>query len=1421
LRYTGCSGGSRCPVPTEKKMTLKSKALEVNLASYHVDVSIEDRYMVLGDVMADFHGLAERLDTFLKELSHPYRNWRFIVNEARTFSLDYFYQLHNHEKGPQAADLYVKIFAGAISAAQQALVKVDAADNLLLFLQKVAKEGGPDMAPVLQAGIDTIARLEGDSFSFFVNSYYQLTDMAAAMLQGRAAHLLDTARLGRLLEKYLVAVCRCWQKEKDSLAWLKKEIGWTTPATPAQEEVVALISGVSHNAISQMLARIRQMEAKTPDSREWCRQLAQLPGYEFFVSAYRNLPDALYAAGVDTGHGHQWKLLALFLVLNMSSLSGLHEEALREINTTLTYLISSSDIKKSREWIKRTFQVLHDQTTRFPATALNCVRNVGESVHKTGDAELVSYFIDGVIGLGFHAPMVEGVDNDWKIKANKAHIQNIRAWLALIRENPQRSSRLLSALIVHLTLEGVFIRDTDLFPRDITELLNSDIGPVYNMVKQFTRLLPVFFNDIGAEGALRDISTDLDETCHRKDVLVHFLRKQGHVEGSNRLIPFMEAAIRFWLTKDKAVVRDFLPPDMYEQVQESGPYVDQMHALFLHLADSGVDLPRGLLSLGAEGVAALSEKVPGVSDRERRRVVLVTEFYKLLDQKYTINPSDIEGYVARLNTVDFPDLKELKRAFAESKAKNKAARLITYLEQLKALILSDERFEIEQNIYEKRHIAVDIPSMYGSYRETKFDALGLTFRLEALLNVLFEEIVNDIDLGLITKTTFFQIYNCLRLFVRALAVDGFSTKEIELQLDLLSQGINTRGFSFTQFLDIFKRFATAVKHIIADHFHNRHAKNLRTILAGVPSGVVLPKYLPGDGSRSADMDADKLTHRVSEIFFREKIALSLGLPQLDLLLTRVLNVLFHQANTLPAERLERLLNYDPARTIAAIDVRETKKYGIIHLGNKGFNIIKLSGYGYPVPPGFIITTEVFRCRDIMDAYAPAEEIFRQQMAHHLKHLEKAAGRKFGDPANPLLLAVRSGAAISQPGMMDTALNVGMNEEIAQGLAKQTRNGWYAWDSYRRFLQYYGMAFGLKRDAFDAIIRDHKARRSIPLKRYFSGDQMRQVALDYKKMLEDCKIKVAENPFDQLYVTVKNVFASWYSQKAENYRKIVGISDDWGTAVTVQSMVFGNLSRQSGSGVFFTHSPRMPGDTPRLWGDFTIGNQGEDVVSGLVNTLPISVMQKEAEQRRTDITLETHFPEIYAALKRWVDELIYEHGWNPQEMEFTFEGPTEGQLYFLQTRDMTIRESKNITIFDPDDVLESDRFLGQGIGVSGGAMSGRIVFSLEEIDKWAMVEPDTHLILIRGDTVPDDIREISATDGLLTARGGLSSHAAVLAHSLGKTCVVGCGALVCDEEKKTCRFHDVVLNAGDYISLDGAEGSVYSGFLKTRKVEAYL
>ncbi|MCG6892974.1 MAG: pyruvate, phosphate dikinase, partial [Desulfobacteraceae bacterium] len=430
-------------------------------------------------------------------------------------------------------------------------------------------------------------------------------------------------------------------------------------------------------------------------------------------------------------------------------------------------------------------------------------------------------------------------------------------------------------------------------------------------------------------------------------------------------------------------------------------------------------------------------------------------------------------------------------------------------------------------------------------------------------------------------------------------------------------------------------------------------------------------------------------------------------------------------------------------------------------------------------------------------------------------LEHRTGLRFGDLDNPLLLSVRSGAAISQPGMMDTFLNVGINEEITERLAYRSGNVWFAWDNYRRFLQGYGMAFGLERDDFDAIISEFKRRWSIPVKRDFTGGHMRKVALTYKRMIEDAGIDIIEDPLEQLFLTIKLVFSSWDSSKARTYRKIMGISDDWGTAVTVQRMIFGNLSQQAGTGVIFTHDPRWSADTLRLWGDFTLGNQGEDVVAGLVTTLPISIFQQDTEMRDTDITLESHFPEIYRELENWAVFLIEEKGWTPQEMEFTFESPRKEGLRLLQTRDMAIRERKKVHTFDLEGV-DGNLLLGNGIGVSGGALSGRLVFSLEDIDTWRRRAPDTPMVLVRGDTVPEDIREIFAADALLTARGGVTSHAAVVAHRLEKTCVVGCSNLVVNEKKKTCHFNGHRLGAGDTISIDGQEGSVYQGMIATKE-----
>jgi pyruvate,orthophosphate dikinase len=1047
----------------------------------------------------------------------------------------------------------------------------------------------------------------------------------------------------------------------------------------------------------------------------------------------------------------------------------------------------------------------------YPATALNCVLNMGKAVYNTDELDLVNFFIDAVIDLGFQAPMLQGVDNEWQIKVNSAHILNIRTWLELIEVNPKWSIRLLSGLIIHLSLCGVFIRDIDLFPRDITRFLNGNIAPVYNLAKQLTRLFPAFFNDIGAEGKLREISTNIDEITHRRDRLIHFLRKQSHVESSNRIVPFMEAVLHFWQTRDKTGLEPFVPPSIYDEIESSGRYIDGVNMILSHFSKKGLKIPGDLRTISEKKIDNLLAEVSTAPEVDHERIRLSIAFYKALHQKYSFDYHELAGMLAQLRTEALPGLSRLEQALAEPDIKIRLYMLLDYLEKLKATIISDRSFEIKENIYKKRHITIDIPSMYGSYHEMKFDCLGLTFRLESLVNVLLEELIRDIDLSLITKATFYQIYSLLRLFDKALKLDGILSVEFERQLEFLAHSLEVKGFTQTQYLDIFRGFAQAVKNIIHDHFHNLFGQNLNRILSQITTTQILPKFLPRDGMG----DSEKLEHRVSEVFFREQISLSLGLQQLDLFLSRILTTLFQQSYKLPKDLLHQLLLYDPQNAMTPIDSAKGRVTGIIHLGNKGINMVKLKNFGFPVPPGFIITTEVFRCRQIIDSYAPATDNFKEQVAANVASLEKLSGKKFGDPANPLLLSVRSGSSISQPGMMDTLLDVGNNEEITAGIAAATGNAWFAWDNYRRFLQCYGMASGLKRDDFDAIISEQKNIQGIPFKKDFTGEQMRTVALLYKTLIQDSGISILEIPFEQLYLAIKTVLDSWESSKAKTYRKIMGISDDWGTAVTVQAMVYGNISENSGSGVIFTHNPRWSGDTLKLWGDFTVGNQGEDVVSGLVKTNPISIFQQEIEMRETDITLQTHFPEIYDALRGWAHNLIDERKWTPQELEFTFESPSVNDLYLLQTRDMTIRERKKVLTFDYEE-KHAAYFLGHGIGVSGGAMTGRLVFNLKEIEKWRIQEPGTNLILARADTVPDDIREIHAADGLLTARGGLTSHASVVAHRLGKTCVVGCGDLICDERKKTCEFNKVVVKTGDHISIDGHEGSVFRGLIKVKE-----
>ena len=530
--------------------------------------------------------------------------------------------------------------------------------------------------------------------------------------------------------------------------------------------------------------------------------------------------------------------------------------------------------------------------------------------------------------------------------------------------------------------------------------------------------------------------------------------------------------------------------------------------------------------------------------------------------------------------------------------------------------------------------------------------------------------------------------------------------------------------------------------------------------------------------------------------------------------------MFEQAEGLDVQTLDLLMSYDPKKALSDIHKPNEVTIDRIHLGNKGHNLLKLASLGVQVPPGFIVTTEVFRCEKAINKFRYVREHLEEGLRKHLASLEKQTGKVFGDPNNPLLVSVRSGSTISMPGMMISLLNVGINLEIVNGLIKRTGRPWFAWDCYRRFVQCWGMSYGIERDQFDDVMNSFKDKYRVLKKIQFLPEQMKDLALAYSEMVRKNGIEIHEDPVKQLQVAIEQVFSSWGSKKAQAYREIMGVSESWGTAVIVQSMVYGNLDTNSGTGVLFTRNPLETGDRVMLWGDYARGAQGEDIVSGLVRTLPISNDQKPVEDRLSEISLEESFSEIHNTLLKIGKDLIYTERWGPQEIEFTFEGYDPQKLYILQTRDMAVTRSESFMAFVPSEELSS-KYLSRGIGVGGGALTGKVVFDLDEIREFRNSEPNVPLILVRSDTVPDDIRHISAADGLLTALGGSTSHASIIANRLGKTCVVGCNNLSVSEQEKKCVVNKRTLRSGDFISIDGRSGSLYLGRHPVQEIRAEI
>ncbi len=527
------------------------------------------------------------------------------------------------------------------------------------------------------------------------------------------------------------------------------------------------------------------------------------------------------------------------------------------------------------------------------------------------------------------------------------------------------------------------------------------------------------------------------------------------------------------------------------------------------------------------------------------------------------------------------------------------------------------------------------------------------------------------------------------------------------------------------------------------------------------------------------------------------------------------------------------------------------------LGGKGANLAEMNLIGVPVPPGFTITTDC--CNEYYEVGEDKiKELLQDEVNAAVAHVEKLMNCKFGDVNNPLLVSVRSGARASMPGMMDTILNLGLNDEVAEGMVKKTGNPHFVYDSYRRFVQMYGdVVLGLKPvnkediDPFEEIIEKVKEEQGVSLDKDLSVDSLKKLVELFKKAIKERTGQdFPTDPIVQLWGAICAVFRSWMNERAILYRKMEGIPDEWGTAVSVMAMVFGNMGDTSATGVCFS---RDAGNGENLFnGEYLINAQGEDVVAGIRTPQQITKIGSQRWAERAGISeaervakypsMEEAMPALYAELNDIQDKLE-KHYKDMQDMEFTVQ---EGKLWFLQTRngkrtgtamvkiamdlvrEGLIDEKTAILRCEPQkldellhpvfdkDALKKAKVITQGLPASPGAACGQIVFHADDAQEW---HANGHkVIMVRIETSPEDLAGMASAEGILTARGGMTSHAAVVARGMGKCCVSGAGAINVDYKSKTVEIEGVTYKEGDYISLNGSTGQVYAGEIQTKAAE---
>jgi len=1442
-------------------------------------------------------GAVSRISALIEEMKHPNVDWKYVVGGLRSYLYDFLYDiLPHHDKVFPIVYRYLR--EATARGRNSALRASDTFFDRYIVVLRNAIEGDESFAGI-RSDFDAVAedylellKSESDEGYYFEAINDRVLAVGRLLLRESPDHPAIMRRLNAfLLSQFRLHVKRSILAEDADCALLERSISNGAETVAFLELLRSVASSTQRKGVEQ----VESLDGEKPS--------------EYFAGL---------ASLIDFSHNSKtWERICL-------SAKSLIENGVISDNESIIQLLSYL-IGKSQEGEDRNLQLFISRTVASVCGALEglgkgellrtvvgmvmppllseierdgnyyaafaTIYNIGRTVIESGRIPIIDHFVDMLVKSKFRFPEFSGIASDWSVIVNSSHLENIRTWMRLIELNPPIMRKLAASLIVNLKLGGVFLKDTDVFQRDISRLLNSDYADVFHLIISLAAVFPAFYHDIGATGNIRAFTEKID-TNHLMNDLVHFLRKQVHVESSSRTVLLIQRIMEFWKTGEKGPLKNLVPPEVYENLDRSFRLInldgepaaqavfeetkalfpeysnlrfwDFFHTLgkkrFEEVAGSlrGTGMSKELLRdvigclteyLDAQFPAEMTKMlhhIRSMFDIDTSRKQIWKFLYEVCDEDFRrifenvsrldVSRVNVEKFITFLhvyrmifdkyNFSDVRDVEKLESYAAENLfdppdgffERLKGDDVYLALEALLGLqhslkwniLLSGKVYEPIDTIEFKRHIAFGIPSMYGSYKEKKFDTLKVFFHTNLIRARLFEALLESSAIFPHERINYDELKRIIGLFHRAFEIDGFANHELRSMVSLLE----TPNLTITQFRDIITSLLT-IHGEISDLFNETYKYVCRVIIDNIGVKRIVEDYLPHETNRNAEVIVDR--------FLRSQIMQSPLLQLFDNLLIRVrdriTSDLEDRGDIVCLNACDPRKNKGPLFHVIGRSAesagREELFVPLWQTGSKAQGLIIAANMeGLHVPEGIVVSTEFYKRIREGDADNPR---FQRKVIYSLKkYIDEFTGGRYANPRDPVLLSVRSGAVFSMPGVMDTITNVGVTQEIVDRLAE--RDPWFAYDCYRRLIHDFGISlYGIDRSLFERLMAQAKEEAGVDLKEKLSGGQMEVLTKKYRFAVNKLGFSVPKDPYEQLFFAVRGVFKSWESEIAQNYRRLVNISDSWGTAVIIQRMVFGNVSPMCVTGV--VHSHYLGYENIGLFGEYKTRAQGHDIVSGVARVFPISEEQRTKYARSGAFpSLEKTYPaqyrKIYSAVK-----LIRERWGNDVEIEFTMEGEV---LYILQIRGMVTHN------FETEELAEgpaelSEYLLGQGLAASGGAVSGRAVFDIDRIELMRARYPGDRLILIRPETNPEDVIGIQKSDGILTCVGGMTSHAVLQMRRLAKSGVSDFSLMKIDEKgnmavvrREPSEKGKVIIREGDFLTIDGHTGHVYLGYHRTVK-----